>query len=270
MGQLLYLKNTIQKLFDVKKIDKSDLDWILVHVLKLKRSELNIDVELKVREIKEIYKLARKRFKGIPLSQVLGSVEFYGLEFMVNKHVLTPRPETELLVEEVKKENSGYGLDLGTGSGAIAITLNKLFNIEMTAVDVSAKALSVAKENSKKHGTEVTFIKSNLFSKLTGEKFDFIVSNPPYIRREDIDSLDTEVKDHEPILALDGGVSGLDFYEKIITSAPNFLKDNGKIYFELGINQAARVKELLEKDFTNIEIVKDYNNIERIIKAVKK
>lgn len=270
MGQLLYLKENIQKLFGSKNIESSDLDWIMVHVLKIKRSELGIDRHISTKDIRRIYNLARKRIKGIPLSQVLGTAEFYGLNFIVNKNVLTPRPETELLVEQVKNENVGAGLDIGTGSGAIAITLNKLFNLDMTAVDISSKALSVAKKNNKKHGCDVKLLKSDLFSKLKNAKFDFIVSNPPYIKTEDLFGLDTEVKDHEPHLALDGGASGLEFYNRIIEDAPKFLKENGKIYFELGINQSEQVEELLKKDFYNIQVVKDYNKIDRIIKATKK
>ena len=271
MGQLKQLKSAISEMFAVKNIDTSDLDWIMVHVLKINRSELNIDRVLTQKQIKEIFKLSKERFKGKPLSQVLGFVDFYGNSFFVNRHVLSPRPETELLVEQVVKDNKiGNGLDIGTGSGAIAITINKLSGLNMTAVDISSSALKVAKKNNKHLDTDVEFIKSDLFKNLSDRKFDFIVSNPPYIKTEDINSLDSEVKNYEPLLALDGGKSGYDYYEKIISQAPKFLNDNGKIYFELGINQSEKVKELLKKDFYNIEIIKDYNNIDRIIKAIKK
>lgn len=271
MGQLIELRKIIKDLFSQKQIDESDLDWIVVDVLGCSRSESRLDRDLSTKEVRRIFKLSKKRFKGIPLSQVLKKTEFYGLEFFVNKHCLTPRPETELLVEEIMKENNiGRGLDIGTGSGAIAITLQKLKKIEMLAVDISFNALRVARKNNKKHKTNVRFLKSDLFGNIGQDKFDFIVSNPPYITKSDYELLETEVKDHEPKLALIGGESGLEVYEKIIQNAPKFLKENGKIYFEVGIGQAQRVTELLQKDFESIEIVKDYNKIDRIVKAVKK
>lgn len=271
MAQLKKLKETLKSLFDLKNIDTSDLEWIMVYVLKISRRELAIDRELTVGQIKEIYRLAKKRFKGIPLSQVLGQVDFYGLNFYVNKNVLSPRPETELLVEEILKDFSGgIGLDIGTGSGAIAITLNRLNGLKMIGVDISKKALRVARKNNKELGTDVVFLKSDLFNSVGEKKFNFIVSNPPYIKSEDIKFLDAEVKDYEPKLALDGGEDGLDFYKKIIVQASKHLIDGGKIFFEIGINQSEAIKELLQEDFDNIEIIKDYNNIDRIIKAVKK
>lgn len=271
MSQLKNVKETIKNLFDLKNIDASDLDWILVYVLKISRSELSIDRILTASQIKEIYRLSKKRFKGVPLSQVLGQVDFYGLNFLVNKNVLSPRPETELLVERISKDFAcGLGLDIGTGSGAIAITLNHLNALNMVGVDLSKKALRVARKNNARLGTNVVFLKSDLFSAVGEEKFDFIVSNPPYIKTSDIELLEPEVKCHEPKLALDGGESGLEFYKSIIAQAPSHLVDGGRIYFELGINQADEVKKLLQDNFCNIEIIKDYNNIDRIIKAVKK
>lgn len=271
MAQLKNLKETLKSLFELKNIDASDLDWIMVYVLKINRSELVIDRTLSASQIKEIYKLAKKRFKGVPLSLVLGRMDFYGFNFYVNKNVLSPRPETELLVEKISKDfQNGTGLDIGTGSGAIAITLNRLNGLKMIGVDISKRALKVAQKNSDRLGAGVVFLKSDLFSAVGDKKFDFIVSNPPYIKSEEIKFLDTEVKDYEPRRALDGGGSGLEFYKKIIAEAPKYLVDGGKIYFELGIGQSEDVKSLLQEDFCNIEIFKDYNNIDRIIKAEKK
>ena len=270
MGQLNELRKSVLKMFATKNIEESDLDWILVSVLNIKRSETKRDRHLSVEEIKKISKLAKKRYKGFPLSQVLGVVNFYGFDFKVNKHVLSPRPETELLVELIKNNEAGNrGLDIGTGSGAISVGLAKLAGCKMVAVDVSRKALRVAKKNADNLEARVKFIRSDLFSKV-GEEFDFIVSNPPYIKSGDIFYLDGEVKNHEPLLALDGGKSGLDFYEKIIKEAPSFLVDKGRIYFEVGIGQAGEVAKLLEGEFENITIKKDYNNIERIVMATKK
>lgn len=271
MGELNKLYEVLSRLFDSKEIDRSDLDWIIVEVLKIKRSELTIDRHLSIKEIKKIFKLAKKRYKGKPLSQLLKKCDFYGLDFYVNSNCLSPRPETELLVETVMNGGNGrFGLDIGTGSGAIAITLSKLASKCMTAVDVSLKALCVAKKNAKAHKQEIEFIKSDLFKKLGGRKFDFIVSNPPYIKTKDIETLDSEVKDYEPHKALDGGEDGLKFYKKIIKDAPMFLKAGGKIYFELGAGQSTAVSTLLEKEFKDIQVIKDYNKIDRIIKATKK
>ena len=270
MGQLTKLRQSIMTLFNARQIDESDLDWILVSVLGISRSETRKDRSLTESEIKKISKFAKKRFQGFPLSQVLGEVEFYGLRFDVNRHVLSPRPETELLVEIIKDNESGNrGLDIGTGSGAIAVSLAKLGECKMVAVAVSHRALKVARSNAEKHNACVKFIKSDLFSCI-GEEFDFIVSNPPYIKTGDIFYLDTEVKDHEPVLALDGGKTGLQFYERIISDAPKFLVDGGRIYFEVGVGQAGDVAKLLQNEFTNIIIKKDYNNIERIVIATKK
>lgn len=270
MGQLNELRKSALKLFESKNIDASDLDWILVSVLNITRSETKRDRHLSVEEIKKISRLVKRRYLGYPLSQVLGQVEFFGLDFKVNKHVLSPRPETELLVEIIKNKETGkHGLDIGTGSGAIAICLSKLAECKMVAVDVSRRALFVAKKNADNLGACVKFKQSDIFKNI-GEEFDFIVSNPPYIKSGDIFYLDSEVKDHEPRLALDGGKSGLDFYKKIIKEAPNFLVDKGRIYFEVGVGQAEDVAKLLEDDFSDILIKKDYNNIDRIVMATKK
>lgn len=267
MGELKELKNIIYDMFNAYHIDKSDADWIICDVLNISRGELNKDLELSTQDIKKVFKLAKKRVRGIPLTQVLGKTNFYGLDFIVTKNVLSPRFETELLVEETAKHTEGLsrGLDMCAGSGAVAITLAKLYNKNMTAVDKSFKALKVLKQNAKIHNVNLEVVKSDLFKKVRPIKFDFIVSNPPYIKSDDIMFLDKEVKNHEPKMALDGGESGLVFYEKIINEAPKFLKRDGLILFEVGKGEAQDVKELLMQDFKEIKIIKDYNKIERIV-----
>lgn len=249
-------------------IDESDIDWIIVDACKISRSQIYLGESVSEEAVHKAKQLLTQRLSGRPLSQVFGFAEFYGRRFKVNENVLSPRCETEELVQLVLRTiKSGRGLDIGAGSGAIAITL-KLENVglEMVAVDVSEKALEVAKSNANSLGGDVEFIKSNLFESLNG-KFDFIVSNPPYIKSGDIASLQSEVRDFEPHLALDGGEDGLDFYRRIVAEAPDFLNAGGYIFFEVGINQANDVKKLLEKDFCCVTIIKDVENIERIVYA---
>ena len=164
----------------------------------------------------------------------------------------------------IKENNLKSCLDMCCGSGIIGITINKETNIKVTCADISIKALRVAKRNINLHKANINIIKSNLFCKIKN-RFDIIVSNPPYIPTQDIEKLDSVVKNHEPHLALDGSSDGLKFYREIIAQAPNFLNNNGWLCFEVGINQAKEVEELLKNNFKNVKIVKDYNNIERVV-----
>ena len=174
-----------------------------------------------------------KLTKGIPLQHITHRQEFMKMDFFVDENVLIPRPDTEILVEEVikiaQKYNSPRILDLCTGSGAIAISLKKFVpNADITAVDISEKALEIAQKNAKKLETKINFLKSDLFDKLDNKKFDIIVSNPPYIRKDEIKKLSEEVQ-KEPKIALDGGEDGLDFYRIIAEQAINYLK-TGRIF----------------------------------------
>ena len=266
------LRNLLERMNTGNKVEQSDIDWIIVAVSGILRSEIIIGREIDERAVKRAINIFGKVKNGEPLAYAIHSAPFYGRDFFVNSSTLIPRCETEELVACVLKNTSyGEGLDIGTGSGAIAITLaleNK--NLHMTAVDISDGALEVAKTNSLHMGASVKFVKSDLFSNLQGTKYDFIVSNPPYIKSADLTNLDCVVKDYEPHLALDGGVDGLDFYRKIISQSIKYLKTSGKIYFEVGYSQADEVKKILEKDFTNIKIVKDLENVARIVMAEKK
>jgi len=197
------------------------------------------------------------------------------MNFLVNDKVLIPRPDTEVLVEEVIKLSKKFAkpkiLDLCTGSGAIAVSLAKYVNsAEIYASDISKEALDVAKINAKKNEVEnkITFIESDLFMQIPKNKFDIIVSNPPYIRKDVIEDLDEEVK-KEPIIALDGGTDGLDFYRKIAKDAYDYLKYNSYLCFEIGYDQKIDVIEILEneKKYTNIYSKKDLYENDRIIIA---
>ena len=212
-----------------------------------------------------------KLTKGVPLQHITHRQEFMKMDFFVDENVLIPRPDTEILVEEVikiaQKYNSPRILDLCTGSGAIAISLKKFVpNADITAVDISEKALEIAQKNAKKLETKINFLKSDLFDKLDNKKFDIIVSNPPYIRKDEIKKLSEEVQ-KEPKIALDGGEDGLDFYRIITEQAINYLKTGSFLCFEIGYNQKNDVINIIEDDqnYKNTYCKKDLYGNDRII-----
>lgn len=257
----------LKKKFRSSSVDETDAEWIVSIVTGIKRSELGGDSRVKSSHIDKIAELAAERIKGKPLSYVLGNADFYGYEIKVDEGVLIPRPETEELVSEVLKvvKNTDKVLDLCTGSGAIALVINKKSGASVTATDISEAALEVAKENFKQFDAAVETRLIDLYGDLS-EKFDIIVSNPPYIKTEEIDTLDKEVKDYEPHIALDGGEDGLDFYRRICEGAKQRLNEHGKLFLEAGYGEAEEIKKMLENDF-NVEIIKDISGIDRIIKA---
>ena len=216
-------------------------------------------------------KILSERLTGRPLQYVLGKAYFMGLEFFVDENVLIPRQDTELTAEtaaEFLGERNGKArvLDLCTGSGALAVSIKSVFpESEVTASDISPKALEIAMKNAVNNNCYITFVLSDLFEKIDG-KFDLIVTNPPYIETEVIAELQTEVKDHEPMLALDGGADGLDLVRKIIADAPARLAAGGLLLMEIGEGQGASVLALAEKqrDLTACRIVKDLNGLDRM------
>lgn len=249
--------------------EEAEAEWIISITLDISRSQVKENV-LVLNTLKEkIDKIVNERITRRPLWYCIGDTDFYGYKIKVNENVLIPRPETELLVEKALDsiDETKKVLDLCTGSGAIAIAVSKKKNASVTAVDISEKALEVAKKNAKLNGANVNFILSDMFSELADEKFDVIISNPPYIKTEDIKTLQKEVKDFEPILALDGGEDGLKFYRIIAKNAKNYLNENGVLYLECGIDEAKDVAFLFS-NFKKVSIIKDYENIDRIVKAV--
>ncbi len=251
--------------------DKSDADWLVATVLGKNRAEVKLVSSVTEKQYEDIMKAVERRCKGESLDNIFGWTQFYGLDFDVNKKVLTPRMETELLVERVLGSVKNYKkctiLDVGTGSGAIAVSLAKNSDAAVTAVDVSKSALVTAQANAKKNAANVEFLHSNLFEGLKRKrKFDIIVSNPPYIPSAEIEKLDRNVRECDPLLALDGGEDGLDFYREISSKATARLNNGGMIFYEVGKGQAAAVKKILKEcGFEEIKIFKDYNNIERIV-----
>ena len=218
--------------------------------------------------------LIAKRASRIPLQHLTGVQEFMGYTFKVNKHVLVPRQDTEILVEEalqfLKPEMTV--LDMCTGSGCILLSLLALGqDVTGTGVDISAKALQVATENVKQISAQAdkdlsaTFLESDLFEKVTG-KFDMIVSNPPYIASAVIDTLEPEVRLHEPLNALDGTADGLYFYERIVAESRDYLKENGLLIFEIGHDQGEAVSDFMKKaGFQGVYVKKDYAGLDRVV-----
>lgn len=240
-------------------------EYILVHD----------DKQLTLRQNVDYFKGIKRLIEGVPIQHITHRQEFMKLNFYVDENVLIPRPDTEILVEEAisicKKNNYTKILDLCTGSGAIAVSLAKyLKNVDITALDISKNALKIAKRNARANKVEekITFIESNLFDNLSNNKYDIIVSNPPYIKKDEIKNLDKEVK-KEPLLALDGGIDGLDFYRKIVKNAYKYLNNKGILCLEIGFNQKEDVTNLLEKEgkYRNFYCKKDLGQNDRIIIA---
>ena len=222
---------------------------------------------------KEIEEAVEKRINHIPLQHIVGETEFMGLTFKVNDKVLVPRFDTEILVDEVVKyvgDEFYKILDMCTGSGCIAITVSDMCdNAKVVAADISKDALDVAKENNEINSTDVEFVESDLFENVEG-LFDVIVSNPPYIKTEEIENLMDEVKLHDPRLALDAGEDGLEFYRRIIKDSKDYLKQDGMIFFEIGFDQAEDVSKLLDENgFKDIVVKKDLAMNDRVIFAKK-
>ena len=267
------LHSELEQKFIGAGIDElADIDWIICEVTGKKRNSIKNLQHFSNTELSQIFEAAEKRINHIPLGYIFGHTEFFGRKFKVNSDVLIPRLDTEVLVEqliaEIKDKNQFYSvLDIGTGSGAVAITLALETGADVTAVDISENALKVASENASELGADVKFIKSDIFDGVGDRKFDIIASNPPYIETDVIPTLDSEVKDYEPHLALDGGKDGLNFYKKIISGAKRHLNSDGKIFFEIGYNQAEALKSLLQKDFKDIKVIKDYGGNDRVVIA---
>lgn len=217
--------------------------------------------------------LVRRRAEHEPMDSLLGYTEFMGIDIPFSEVTLSPRQETEIMVFNIINENKSRAnlkvLDLCSGSGCIGLAIAKHLGAEVTCVDLSSDAIIVAKATANKNNIKVDFVKSDLFENVTGT-YDIIISNPPYIPSGDCNDLEKEVRDYDPLLALDGGEDGLDLIRRISEDAPNFLNDNGLIYMEYGIGQTEDIVKLFEKGFDNIEIVKDYSGIDRYIKARKR
>lgn len=249
---------------------------LLSYVMKKDKVYLTInsDTALTDTEYAEFTKYIEQIIDGKPLQYITQKQEFMGMEFFVNEDVLIPQPDTEILVETVLDICKRYSnqslriLDLCTGSGAIAISLSKILNTQVFASDVSTKALEVAEKNNVLNNSKVEFIESNLFEQINGEKFDIIVSNPPYIKNEEIKLLSKQVQ-NEPYIALAGGEDGLDFYRKIIDEAYKHINKNGYLCLEIGYDQKEDLIKLIKQNenYEYENCIKDLSNNDRCIIA---
>ena len=255
---------------------KLDARLLLEYICGTDHSTLFAHPERKISsdELERFNELLKRRMGREPLAYILGTWDFMGLSFNVNKNVLIPEQDTEILVEEALRfcEDGMRILDLCTGSGCIAISLLNYTNNTMAhGTDISKEALEVAQGNADRLGLSerIKFEQADLFPTDSSKKYDILVSNPPYIESAVIDSLAPEVKDHEPRLALDGDEDGLKFYRRIIDNTGELLLSNGYIFLEIGYDQADKVKELMENNgrFHEIEVIKDYSGNDRVIRA---
>jgi release factor glutamine methyltransferase len=252
-------------------------ELLLAHLLKLPRMNLYMNFErvLTAAETDMLREFVKRRGQREPLQHIVGSTSFCGHEIAVNRHALVPRPETELLAEECWKflgERESTALDFGTGTGCIAIALAaKCPNTTIVTVDISAEAIGLARENAEKNKLRgrIEFVKGSGFAALkTENKFDLIISNPPYIPTAEIETLQPEVRDFDPRAALDGGSDGLDFYRMFAAQAKPFMKSDGKIILEFGDGQADAIKSIFDSEKWIVEAVKqDYSQRARILIA---
>lgn len=234
-----------------------DLSYLVAH-----------DSELLDSTVEERYfEILDKRKNGMPIQYILGEEDFYGRSFKVLKDVLIPRQDTEISVETllkiIKNNKINNMLEIGCGTGIVSISVDLETKIDVTAVDISQKAIENSIINKEKFGSGIKIMKSDLFSNIK-ESFDLIYSNPPYIKSDEIEKLQVEVRKHEPRLALDGGEDGLHFYRKIIEKAPEYLNDRGYLVFEIGHDETKDIYALMEDKF-DVEVIKDLSKLDRVV-----
>lgn len=268
MEQLLYLgADTLQKAGILEY--RLDAWYLLSYCMGISRAKYYLMMHDEVRgNVSNSYiELIRRRSKREPLQYIIGEQEFMGLDFLVNEKVLIPRQDTEILVETAIKHVKGKKvLDMCTGSGCIAVSIAKLTDAEsVDASDISYEALEVAQQNAIKNSVNVRYIQSDLWNNIN-EKYDILVSNPPYIDDEEMNQLMPEVGEHEPSIALRGGADGLDYYRRIMKNINDKILNKGLIFFEIGCRQGKEVSELLkEYGMINIKVEKDFAGLDRVV-----
>ena len=264
-----------------------DAEVLLCHLLQQERTYLIVNgtMELEEEVLTSYFSMVEKRAEGMPVQYITGRKEFMGLNLQVNEHVLIPRADTETMVESaietLMQKKTGVGgnfsvLDLCCGSGAIGVSIASYMpKVKVTATDISEMALAVARANAEEQKVkkQMKFLQGDLFEPLKKkDKFDVIISNPPYIKTHTIDALQKEIRNYEPRLALDGGEDGLNFYRRIVPEAVIHLKKNGVLYLEIGYDQGAAMKQMLEASdlYKNIAILHDLEGFDRIVRAERK
>lgn len=273
------LLNWTVNYFKSKNIESARLDAevLLSHVLGQERIYLYVhfDEPMQQDELNKFREYVKKRAQHVPVAYIIGEREFMGLPFKVTPDTLIPRPDTEILVENVlanvDKNKEMMIADIGTGSGAIILSLlANLPNAAGKTVDIAPKAIEVAKENAVNLQVDdrCEFFTGDLFAPLQGDKFDVIVSNPPYIPQKDIAGLEDDVKAYEPVSALTDGGDGLSYYRRLLGEGREYLRENGFIALEIGIYQSKAVKHMAEENgWKNIKVIKDYAGIDRVVLA---
>lgn len=273
-----------RSLLDANGVSNSRLDALILlsHAISISGVSFSKDqvllnpyMELNEEQIASFFDLILRRTKREPVSHIINKREFFGEEFFVNKNVLDPRPDSESLIELVLKnfpqESSQQleFLELGVGSGCLTVSLLKLYPLSKAiGVDISQEALDICQRNANNHQVQgnLELLKSDLFNSIENKKFDLIISNPPYISAQEIETLEPEVKIYEPIMALDGGEDGLDFYRRIASQAKDFLNNDGKVIVEIGYGQEDQVTDIfLESNFVLIDKELDLSSVVRVL-----
>ena len=242
---------------------------LLAHAAGCKRSWLFAHSDEELKEVWWIHygRYLHQRLEGMPTQYITGIQEFFGRDFRVTPDVLIPRPETEHVIETALKQSVSSILDIGTGSGAIAVTLALETEARVTATDISSAALKIAQSNSRRLAALVDFVECDLGSALGDRTFDMVVSNPPYVAEKDRATLEREVRDHEPALALFAGADGFDVYARLIPEASRLLKPGGRLILELGFQSLEAVRGMLGRGWDNVEVVADLAQVPRVLSA---
>lgn len=252
-------------------------EWLLRERLMWSKTDLvtHFRQEIPVKQIKQFEKDINEFHHGKPMQHIIGHDWFYNRRFSVNEHTLIPRPETEEWLDRVLQilpDHPLTVLDIGTGTGIIALTVkSERPKDEVTATDISFEALQVAQKNARDLGVEVRFLEGSVFEPVAGERFDVVISNPPYIGEEEIKWMDQSVLEHEPKSALFAENEGLAIYEEIAENMTKFLAENGMAFFEIGFRQGAKVAELFRKYLPNatIEVWQDFSGLDRVVAVIR-